>query len=249
MNGYIIYEGPSALDGAPIVAIATGFGRGSCNRKTGDMIQTWILRADISPLEAIANGQDSSICGQCPLRGTKGKQRSCYVRVDQAPNAVWKAWRRGSYARLRELRIFEGRAVRFGSYGDPAALPLGLVAAIAGAAQGHTGYTHQWRTCDSGFRQYLMASADCIDDREDARSRGWRVFRIAGANVDARLAGEVVCPATRTHGPKLNCAACLACSGASDRRRSDVVVPVHGTSVGIRNFNNTFRGIPVRTAA
>ena len=48
-NGRILYEGPSMLDGAPIVVIATGFAERSGNDKTGAMIQTWILRADIPP--------------------------------------------------------------------------------------------------------------------------------------------------------------------------------------------------------
>ena len=36
-NSYIIYEGASLLDGAPIVVIATGFDSASENNKTGDM--------------------------------------------------------------------------------------------------------------------------------------------------------------------------------------------------------------------
>ena len=39
-NGVILYEGPSMLDGAPIVVIATGIRTGSTNVKTGAMIQT-----------------------------------------------------------------------------------------------------------------------------------------------------------------------------------------------------------------
>jgi hypothetical protein len=45
----VLYRGPSLLDGSPIVAIAT---IGSTNVKTGPMVQTWILRADMNPLEA-----------------------------------------------------------------------------------------------------------------------------------------------------------------------------------------------------
>ena len=51
-NGVILYEGPSLLDGEPIVAILTGLRSSSCNRKTGAMLQTWIMRADVSPAEA-----------------------------------------------------------------------------------------------------------------------------------------------------------------------------------------------------
>jgi hypothetical protein len=67
-NGVIIYEGPSVIDGAPIVAIATGFKSPSSNDKTGTMIQVWILRADIAPHEAQKTGADESICGDCPMR-------------------------------------------------------------------------------------------------------------------------------------------------------------------------------------
>ena len=48
-KGFILYEGASMLDGAPIVVIAT---MKTSNRKTGDMVQTWILRSDVNPVEA-----------------------------------------------------------------------------------------------------------------------------------------------------------------------------------------------------
>lgn len=48
-NGFVLYEGPSVLDGAPIVAIAT---MSTKNAKTGAMVQTWILRANMAPLAA-----------------------------------------------------------------------------------------------------------------------------------------------------------------------------------------------------
>jgi hypothetical protein len=51
-NGIVIYRGPSILDGSPIVVIATGLGSGSSNRKTGALVQTWILRDDVSPIES-----------------------------------------------------------------------------------------------------------------------------------------------------------------------------------------------------
>ena len=62
----IIYQGPSLLDGLPIVAIATYSDK---NTKTGKVLQTYIMRSDISPLEASKTGQDFSICGDCKFRG------------------------------------------------------------------------------------------------------------------------------------------------------------------------------------
>ena len=65
-NGRVLYEGPSMLDGVPIVVIATGFAESSANDKTGAMIQTWILRQDIPPHHAFKSGEGSSVCGGCP---------------------------------------------------------------------------------------------------------------------------------------------------------------------------------------
>ena len=50
-SGFIIYQGPSLLDGKPIVAIATTASR---NVKTGSMVSIWILRQDIDPVTFIA---------------------------------------------------------------------------------------------------------------------------------------------------------------------------------------------------
>src|SRR5690606_19236104 len=191
-------------DGAPIVMIGTGFGTKSTNRKTGDMIQTWILRQDLLPTEAIKTDDDKSICGNCPLRGIGGGvHRACYVNLGQAPNNVYRTYRAGGYGRLPELRFFNGRAVRLGSYGDPAAVPLELVASIASAAAGHTGYTHQWRTCDQRLREWCMASADSVGDYRAAKALGWRVFRVRSEHTTDRLRGEAVCPASAEQGHKL----------------------------------------------
>ena len=80
----IIYRGPSLLDGAPIVAIATV---GSRNAKTGDMVQTWIMRDDVKPLAAAQSGADASVCGDCKHRPISGG--ACYVNLGQGPRAVF----------------------------------------------------------------------------------------------------------------------------------------------------------------
>lgn len=49
-SGYIVYRGPSLIDGSEIVAVATGFSGASSNHKLGaGLVQVWILRSDISP--------------------------------------------------------------------------------------------------------------------------------------------------------------------------------------------------------
>ncbi|MFT5266580.1 MAG: hypothetical protein ACI88C_000001 [Acidimicrobiales bacterium] len=194
----IIYEGPSMLDGQPIVAILTGDkGRGTANRKTGKMGQLWILRAGVSPVEAVKTGADASVCGDCPLRGTK-----CYVNVGQAPGAVWRAWVAGSYPQ-DDGADFE-RPLRMGAYGEPAALPLSVLQNLANRAPGHTGYTHQWRDRPE-LSGLLMASCETAEDEAQATAAGWRFFSTGPG------AGAIQCPADSRG---IKCADCKLCNGA-----------------------------------
>ncbi len=217
MNGYVLHED------ADRVIIATGFESPSDNRKTGDMIQIWILVKSVSPTEAIKLGLDRLICGSCVHRGDgHGKERSCYVNVGQAPLGIWRAWKAGKYPTLQWMDCFAGRKVRFGAYGDPTHIPIGLALAIAGVASGHTGYTHQWRKPSlQAWRQILMASVDSIAELVIARSMGWSTFRV-GSEASA---GESLCASERVG---TACAECLLCAGARNGLES-VHIPPHGT--------------------
>ena len=106
MNGAVIYNGPSKLDGKPIVAILTGMKGNSSNPKTGGIAQLWILREDIHPAEALKTGEDSSICGGCVHRGQVDENgetdgNTCYVRL-MGPISIWNAYHRGSYPTLTQ---------------------------------------------------------------------------------------------------------------------------------------------------
>ena len=224
-TGYILYEGPSLIDGAPIVAIAiTG---GSSNRKTGSMVQTYILRQDVHPCEALKTGADESICGDCKHRPALGG--ACYVVVAQGPTSVWKAYQRGAYPRAESADVAglgEGRAVRLGTYGDPAAVPASIWSDLTARAVKRTGYTHQWQALDAGrlgdagfhqrdiLRGLCMASCDSPEERAVAHAAGWRTFRVM-LREEALGAGEFVCPASEEAGKRTTCAKCGACSGAS----------------------------------
>ena len=58
-TGVVLYEGISSIDQKPIVAIAT---LKTSNTKTGNLIQTWIMRQDINPMQAIKSNEDYSVC-------------------------------------------------------------------------------------------------------------------------------------------------------------------------------------------
>ena len=75
-KGFVIQRGLSPIDGKPFVVIMT---MESKNRKTGNMIQVWIMRDDIDPVEAVREGDDYSICGKCPHRGFYDAEQDKHV--------------------------------------------------------------------------------------------------------------------------------------------------------------------------
>lgn len=229
-NGYVVFEGASAIDGKPIVVIATGF-RDSKNRKTGGMIQTWIIRQDIKPSDAVKSDDDISVCGNCPHRKNADGKRSCYVNVGQAPNAVYKCYKRGGYRALNgDMSVFDGRAVRIGSYGDPGAIPADVWVEIIDRAAYHTGYTHRWRDTGAALCGMLQASADNDKDHAEATAAGWKTFQVlpAGKNMsEYKESGKrIVCPATTIEG--MTCDKCKLCNGC----KANVIIEVHGTGKG-----------------
>ena len=108
INGYVVYEGKSRINGKNIVAIVT---MESSNVKTGNMASMWILNADESPIEASKSGNDDSVCGMCPHRHFSGG--SCYVTLFQAPLQVYKSWKNGKYRIMDNVNVFEGMKMRF----------------------------------------------------------------------------------------------------------------------------------------
>lgn len=196
------------------------------------MIQIWILRRDVDPLTANRSNLDKAICGNCPLRGNKGQDRACYVLLKNAPLAVYNAYQRGNYPKLPILDVFNGRAVRFGAYGDPVHIPLPLMQAIADRAQNWTGYTHQWRNpLFAAYRQLLMASVETLDQALTAGLQGWRSFRVAKHSGDLGQ-GEIVC-VNESRG--VTCEKCGLCKGSAIRAKS-ITITVHGN--GAANFQN-----------
>ena len=224
-KGYTLYSDTD------IVVIAT---MESANRKTGNMVQLWILSATESPVDAIKNGNDVKVCGNCKYRAPEGSvnpmaDKGCYVNVARAPNSIWKALQRGSYPFLATCdygRVFGGLMMRFGAYGDPGFVPPHIIRALIGVLKRWTGYSHQWRTSD-WLRPYVMASCDTPADYADARAAGWRTFRVA-PGIGA-LPGEILCPASDEAGKRTTCARCGLCNGArpSDGRKS-IYIPIHG---------------------
>ena len=210
-----LYDGPSVLDLCPIIVLLTGLAKASTNTKTGDMLQTWIMRKDVPPNEAIKTGQDVSVCGGCQLRPFKNSSgKPCYVKVWQAPLSTWKANKDLPVTSHEVARaLVAGRVLRRGSYSDPAAVPQEVWDNLR--ASPGTGYSHQWEAFPH-FAPYVMASVHTEEERSRARALGYRTFRVI-SDVSEVSRGEVLCPASKEAGARVQCARCNLCNGSKAR--------------------------------
>lgn len=230
--GYIAYEGPSIIDGKPIVVIINKID-GSKNAKTGAIVQSFILRSHVNPMRALQTGADVSVCGQCehrPVLARKSGKPPCYVQVAKSVLSVYNAYRRGRYVKADPATIakaLEGKIVRIGTYGDPFAAPVQMWSQITRYALGRRGYTHQWDIPGfdvDAWAPLVMASADTIDQAAKANLLGMRVFRVS-QGVDVQP-GEAMCPASAEAGQRTTCAKCTLCAGTSIKAR-DIVIADH----------------------
>lgn len=251
MPGFIIYQGPSLIDYKPIVVI---YLTGSENVKTGNMAQTYILRADIDPITASRNGDDFSICGDCKHRGTpnpvKSKgwadNRACYVNLIHGPDQVYKAFKAGKYATagfdsigrgwLPLQDIGRGATIRIGSYGDPLAVPSRVWTNLVKHAKTWTGYTHQAETNpDTRTINMCMISVDNKAEYHRAQSKGFRTFRIIPYQEyqefghNSIMPNEILCPASKEANieKSITCSDCKLCIGQTIKAKSIAVV-AHG---------------------
>lgn len=229
-TGYIIYRGPSLLDGKPIVVVAiTGESK---NGKTGNLVQTYIMRDNgKSPVESARLWEDVSVCGDCKhRRGTGG---SCYVNLGQGARSVMDGIMRGIYplddGYMLAAAVFN-RKVRLGTYGDPAAVPAWVWEGLLHTAAGHTGYTHQWASGKAEHvKRWCMASVDTLGETVRAQAAGWRTFRVTAPDTVGAFAREAPCPASEEQGKRLTCETCMACSGGEDSKKASMVIIVHGS--------------------
>ena len=231
LNKAILYEGPSLIDGQPIVAIATYSDK---NTKTGLMVQTYILCQNIDPRDANKTGADFSICGTCPLKGIPtmdpkrklAEKRKCYVRIDQGSLIVWKAYQNGSYQKTNNIsELGRGRMVRLGTYGDPAAVPSYVWNQLLEDAIGHTAYSHQNDIIPID-KKIFMGSADSLVHAKKFWSDNIRTFRVI-QNLDEIQENEILCPASKEAGRKSTCAKCKLCSGTSSNSKKSIAIVQH----------------------
>lgn len=234
--GIILYKGPSRIDGKKIIVIATGIFNKTANTKTGNMIQTWIFRCDMSPIPARRYGYDYSVCGDCKHRHLG----SCYVNIAHGAHNVYNSYMNDRYIpfQIAHLSYFKDRKLRIGSFGDPAAVPTDIWANLCMVTNAHTGYTHHWNSyfTDPELKQYCMASCDNEDEYHKAKAKGWRCFRVRMSTNDVILDNEFICPASKEAGEKSDCSTCKACMGLNSTISKDICIIVHGLQSKIDKF-------------
>jgi len=228
-KGYVLYKGPSRIDGETIVAILT---LQSTNIKTGNMAQLWIMREDTPPHIAKKQGKDISVCGDCPIKD------NCYVVLFQGPLSVYNAYKRGTYIdNVRFTQLYKSTpgfnyidisnlSIRFGAYGDPAAIPNWYIQKIAENCKDFTGYTHSWKRFP-GLSKYFMASVESIALKDKAKKLGFRTFRVIPKSGGGLSNKEIVCPAENKG---KQCLDCLLCNGA--KQAADITITAHGARAG-----------------
>ena len=242
-NGAVFYRGPSMIDGAPIIGVATGFRVESDNGKTGDMIQTWIMPESVEPPTAARNGADRSVCGDCSHAyrpdDDDDDTRTCYVDVGKAPLAVHRCASRGGYPDYAtcgsdyalssaiigadmDVHAPDGWKLRMGSWGDPAAIPADVWAHAVDTivVSGWTGYTHQWNAPRGSI---LRRNVDrlrpyvmaSVESEREARRAQRRGWRTfrVGRGLDDMAENETLCPASEEARHRTTCADCTLCAG------------------------------------
>jgi hypothetical protein len=247
-NTFLLWAGPSAIDGAPIGLFVSGLANRSRNRKTGAMVQTYIMRLDVDPVQAIKLGLDGSICGtgknRCPhmlqertnAAGKVKLVRTCYVNVGQGPLTIWRAWERGNVPMpdihtVQRAIAATGRPLRMGAYGDPAAIPQHVWESILPFATGRTGYTHQWNNKVGWWlKGTVMASCDSPSDHWNAVDAGWGTFTVLPHEnfklLFSGLTRTTSCPSDprfKDLFKPIPCNECLKCDGTRN-----VAIRAHG---------------------
>tara|TARA_B100001094_G_C18064187_1_gene736608 strand:+ start:316 stop:969 length:654 start_codon:yes stop_codon:yes gene_type:complete len=195
--------------------IITGLRSYSQNSKTGNMLQSYIIDKDRAWSEPKVFG---SKCSECPV------VNECYVTRDKL--VVRRSLKRliqgektsYQFVELEQvLPLLKGRPFRFGTYGDPSAIPLDVVRLIACEVSSWTGYTHFWRDIAQEYSEFFMASVEDLTGELLAQALKWRTFRMIRKGESNDSINSILCP-NASRG--ITCEQCKLCKGTSSQAKS-----------------------------
>lgn len=235
------------MTGAPIKALLSATSK---NSKTGNTATLTVIRADVSPKDAVDQGIDDAVCGNCECRKggigarcyTHGQMlskglRSMYKGLpNRTDRSDWAVEDLGQW--LKFARLNEGaQAFRSCAYGDIGALPVATQLKLDDARQqgglSPRGYTHQWRDpAVQHLKSWHMASVSTLADYEHAKDLGWRAYLAAQPSLVAAVTAQrlLLCPASKEAGHLTTCAQCTLCAGNTRGTAPSVYIPDHGPS-------------------
>ena len=231
-KGFVLYENAS------IVVIAT---IKSTNKKTGEMVQIWILVKSVDPVTASRKKLDFLNCGDCKHR--HNKNGACYVNLGQAPLMIYKSYKKGLYYNGVDsveqfIKVVKSKdlKIRWGAYGDPSFIPQNIVNKINQETKTeknsfNTGYSHQWHKVK--VSKSFMASVDSKHEKARANAKGYRTFRVTLKNDLAK--DEIFCPSDTNK--NITCKTCGLCDGS--RNAKNIAILVHGSRK--KNFSSVAR--------
>ena len=220
--GYVLYKGPSAINGEQILAILT---TKSSNTKTGNIAQITYIPVDgygdKHPLKKIRTEVKKAVCGSCPLLGG-----GCYV-TPMGTASIKRAYFAGNYKDISDdiqaiQALLSKYIVRNGQDGDPLSIPFNLVNTISQFSMLHLSYSHIWKDNPEQAGNH-MASVENIKDAIQAQEMGFKTFRVR-ENEDSPLTeNEVLCPYENDKSKQ--CQVCQLCTGD----KCNIVVTAHGS--------------------
>jgi hypothetical protein len=232
-------------DISPVSAIATGADSAICGdcKMRGRVVSldtathiAWGL--DTSRRRALLRRIESA---RDHGESTLNIERACYVRTEQAPTVIFKAYCAGSYPNVTPRAAADrvrGGELRIGAYGDSAALPIRAVRPLADAADVLTNYTHGAGYVPGRAKRlanFTMASADTPGQALAYQEQGFRTFRVSpnhtqrddGTRLVADLLpGERQCP--KTLDKRVTCIDCGLCDGNRRGLAANIAAPAHG---------------------
>jgi hypothetical protein len=175
---------------------------------------------------------DKANCMDCPLSGNSGNgkcythkymQFSGFVSMIRSIIKVGDVGHLDAEKRAIIVGMCKDTYVRFGTYGEPSLLDLGLICDMTSDAKSWTGYTHQaGKPWAQSYSAYFMASAH--SDKQAVSLTGWRSF-IAIDKTESSDA--VVCPASKESNYVSMCSKCGLCAGILGKGRKNVQIQLH----------------------
>lgn len=192
-------------------------------------------RDGVKPLQKQFFSLDGANCMDCPLSGNSGNGK-CYthkymqfsgfmsmIRSIIRKDPEWESKKLDAEERGMVVAMCKDTYVRFGTYGEPSLLDLGLICDMTSDAKSWTGYTHQaGKPWAQSYSAYFMASAH--SDKQAVSLTGWRSF----VAIDKTESSDaVVCPASKESNYASTCSKCGLCSGILGKGLKNVQIQLH----------------------